>query len=184
MLYHINLKPPIPFIPYQFGFEKNAARNRRQFIITYTNEMINPEFRDWLYSRNLFVTEARFFGTNPNTSYSPHIDGPKGVGDLPKICITKNSFDAKMTWYKSRAEGSERINQSGDCVTDYNNVEPVYTADVNDICLMNGGVVHNSSLGPNNDVQRFCYSMFLGDSKTKNTATWQQAVEALSPWLV
>lgn len=184
MLYHINLKPPVPFIPHQFGFEKNAARNRRQFIITYTNEMINPEFKSWLNDIGLYVTVARFFSTNPNTSYSPHKDGPKDVGDLPKICITANSFDAKMTWYKTQSDGAERRNQSGDLITDYSDAKPVYTADVNSICLMNGGVVHNSSLGPNNNIQRYCYSMFLGDIKTKKTATWQQAVEALSPWLV
>lgn len=183
MLYHINLKPPVPFIPHKFGFE-SATHNRKQFIIAYKNEMINAEFREWLDSLGLYVTVARFFGTNPNTEYSPHIDGPKGVGDLPKICVAVNSFDAKMTWYKTRADGSERRNQSGDFITDYSDVEPVYTADVNDICLMNGGAIHNSSLGPNNDLQRFCYSMFLGDKKTKNVASWQQAVEALSPWLV
>jgi hypothetical protein len=153
--------------------------------------MINREFNDWLETMNLEIGEGgRFFNSLPNQVYKMHIDKQLSSAhtDCVKINIIFDSYDTIMNWYnlKSGKEGYEELNLIGHPLLRYfsEDVEKIYTAEVNQTCLINAMIIHDLINGDNQGISRKCYSMPLIDSISKIRISWKDAKKRFKKYLI
>jgi hypothetical protein len=180
--FHYNLNIPEIFLPYKF-----VDNNQFQEIIL-NREFINPEFHNWLETFDLKILPwgTRFFSSPPNMKYNLHVDYKDGP--VTKINIIFNSTDTVMNWYKLLPGKSSTVyrNQLNQPINGYNidDCQKVYTAQINNHCLINGNEIHDLINGPNNGKNRHCYSIVLGYKKTNERLPWNRSIEIFRDYLI
>jgi hypothetical protein len=194
--YHYNINLPFTFNPIKFIEQEGPNHVLEQPINLVQLIDENPEMQDWLNSKALLVTDARYFHSLPNQRYYKHIDvNRSSQGNATTMIIPKyvpkiklnfifNSTGTIMKWYKLLPGkfGNCYVNEEGESVLAFpdESVTEIYTAEVDKHCLIDAGTIHDLSNSENNNVPRECYSLIL-DSWWQSPLTWDKAVEIFKP---
>ena len=177
---HLNVKLPIPFIPYSKGFDEFKE-------LPLKKNLVNKEFIHWLASIGLTFNQGRLFNSLPNMIYDLHVDGNR-ENDCIKLNLVFDSTDTVMNWYEPFPgySGTQYNNTVGEPILyfDKNKCNVLHTAPTNTHCILDGNIVHDLANGPNNGQSRKCYSLILINCKTNKRLTWEEAVEIFGPYLI
>ena len=177
-----DIRLPVNFIPHEFLVSKNYHE------LMLTPDLINQEFHLWLKDLGLKTspTGSRFFYRHPFNRGTIHVD----AFDLnaSKLLFIYDSDGAILNWYDLLPGKTPTpfITQNGEEIRSFEpkNCTKILTTKADSHCLMNGKIMHQVVVGPNNFKNRKCYSITLLNYKTSERIHWDKAIEIFKPYFV
>lgn len=184
-IFYRSLKIPDLFVPCYKDviFEQSVERH-------LPLAHINDDFKDWLRSLNIGLSNCRFFSALPYHKYTLHKDvsysNEQTIKNCVKINIIYNAENSRMKWYKENPNVLPTIidNKVGEKLRIYKEEDcsQVYETEADGpSCLINGIHIHTLI---NGGLTRHCYSMPLVNFTTRIRLTWEEAEELLADYII
>jgi hypothetical protein len=192
--HHYNINVPVEFDKIKLK-DRTQTGHYEKTIPLQTFLFTNKPLIDWLQGLGLTVVYGRYFQSTPGQVYYRHIDIMQRLSDrviihqanLVKLNFVFKSKGTKMSWFKllDGKTGERTKNAHGDPMISYpdDHVVEIYTADVDQHCLIDAGTIHNLTNSYNDGINRVCYSLWLQNLEREKELTWDQATEIFKPYI-
>ena len=202
---HYAIRIPVEFTHWikdddpRFGSDPNSIAD--EISVDYNEFMQhNNEFSRWLGDIGLTVYNFRLFRSYPGSVYQLHRDIDPTAEYLPafdrgqyqyeriiKINMIFNSQGSTMNWYSQKRStlplSNILSNPQGYAALKYfpEQCQLQYSTSCDTHCLINGGRIHNLINSENQTGNRYCYSIFISNSKLN--LTWKEATILLKDYI-
>jgi hypothetical protein len=181
--YHIGLKFNIPLFTddsiiekyFKFGSWRGSSNQLSR---------LNPELIDWLTSKEMKPSACDYFVREPFESSIIHVDGPpEPMGGKGKLNFVYGQDDnSKMNWFEAIDKNKYKTYTYGIPLTVYDedNVRLVESAVIAGTpSLVNVAEPHNIVNGAN---RRLCICLYLNDTRTNLSPTWDRCIEVFGEY--
>lgn len=178
MNFYKKLNIPVQVLREPFDTAKHSVKRFEHFDVNN----FSTEYLEWIRGLGLQLVHAEIFYSVANTPYVIHQDHFKRT-DFPKINFVFGGKNSKMNWYRVKPEKLGNIpepNIHNPYMTfTQDQVDLVYSQELEGSCLVQAGVPHNVTLDTES---RWCIStVYLLDNK--RLLTWAEANKLFEPFI-